>query len=423
MRDVTGTEAAPEHTGHKAGRRLVRRLALAAALTLPTATATQAAPPSKTVKIGVITDMSGPLSAQSGRGSVIAAQMAVDDCLAHECAGMHIEILSADHQNKPDIAVGIVRKWVDVDGVDAVTDIIQAAVQLAVQNLMREKNHIALFPGGTARLANEDCAPKTSVLWMWDTYGQAVGITRPLATRDSSWFFVAADYAFGTSLIADATSLVSRAGGKVVGSVLHPFNFPGDFAPFLLQAQSSSANIVALGSTGTDLISTLKQAHEFGIGQSSQKLASFVLTLPDVAALGLDVTQGVTVSEAFYWNLDARTRAFGQRFHTLYSPGMPSTIQAGVYSVTLHYLKAVAAAGTTETAAVMAKMHELPIDDATIRNGTLRPDGRMVHDTYLFQVKAPSESKEPFDFYTLKATIPAQQAFRPLSESVCPALK
>jgi branched-chain amino acid transport system substrate-binding protein len=367
--------------------------------------------------------MSGSLSAQSGRGSVIAAQMAIDDCLAKECAGMTIELVSADHQNKPDIAVNIVRKWIDVDGVDAVTDIIQAAVQLAIQNLMKEKNHIALFPGGTARLANEDCAPQTSVLWMWDTYGQAVGITRPLATPESSWFFVAADYAFGNSLISDATGLVQRAGGRVVGSVRHPFNATGDFASFLLQAQNSGAGVVAIGSTGGDLINMLKQAREFGMGKDSQKLASFVLTLPDVAALGLDITQGITVNEAFYWNLDAQTREFGKRFLAKYEKAMPSTIQAGVYSVTLHYLKSVAAAGTTDTAAVMQKMHELPISDATVRNATLRPDGRMVHDSYLFRVKSPAESKEPFDFYELKATIPAKDAFRPLQESACPALK
>jgi branched-chain amino acid transport system substrate-binding protein len=403
--------------------RFTAALGLAAAVSLGTLTASLAAPPDKPVKIGVITDMSGSLAAQSGRGSVIAAQMAIDDCLAKDCKGMKIELLSADHQNKPDVAVNIVRKWVEVDGVDAVTDIIQAAVQLAIQNLMKEKNKIALFPGGTARLANEDCAPKTSVLWMWDTYGQAVGITRPLATADSSWYFMAADYAFGNSLIADATGLVQKAGGKVVGSVRHPFNATGDFASYLLQAQNSGANVVAIGSTGGDLINVLKQAREFGMGTGKQKLASFVLTLPDVAALGLDTTQGVTVNEAFYWNLDAGTRDFGRRFLAKYEKAMPSTIQAGVYSVTLHYLKAVAAAGTTDTEAVMKKIHELPIADAVIRNGTLRPDGRMVHDSYLFRVKKPSESKEPFDFYELEATIPAKEAFRPLNESVCPALK
>jgi branched-chain amino acid transport system substrate-binding protein len=403
--------------------RRLARLGLAAGLALSAGAGVEAAPSTKTVKLGVITDMSGSLAAQSGRGSVIAAQMAIDDCLAKECAGMTIELVSADHQNKPDIAVGIVRKWIEVDGVDAVTDIIQAAVQLAIQNLMKEKNHIALFPGGTARLANEDCAPQTSVLWMWDTYGQAVGITRPLATPDSSWFFVAADYAFGNSLIADASGLVQKAGGRVVGSVRHPFNATGDFASFLLQAQASNATVVAIGSTGGDLINVLKQAREFGMGKGSQKLASFVLTLPDVAALGLETTQGITVNEAFYWNLDAQTREFGKRFLAKYEKAMPSTIQAGVYSVTLHYLKSVAAAGTTDTAAVMKKMHELPISDATVRNATLRPDGRMVHDSYLFRVKSPAESKEPFDFYELTATIPAKDAFRPLQESACQALK
>jgi branched-chain amino acid transport system substrate-binding protein len=316
-----------------------------------------------------------------------------------------------------------VRKWIDVDGVDAVTDIIQAAVQLAIQNLMKEKNHIALFPGGTARLANEDCSPKTSVLWMWDTYGQAVGIARPLATPDSSWFFLAADYAFGNSLISDASGLVQRAGGRVVGSVRHPFNANGDFGSYLLQAQNSGASIVAIGSTGGDLINVLKQAREFGLGKGNQKVASFVLTLPDVAALGLETTQGITINEAFYWNLDAQAREFGKRFYARYEKAMPSTIQAGVYSVTLHYLKSVASAGTTDTTAVIKKMHELPISDPTIRNGTLRPDGRMVHDSYLFRVKSPAESKEPFDFYDLVATIPAKEAFRPLAESACPALK
>lgn len=374
------------------------------------------------VKLGLITDMSGSLSAQSGAGSVAAAQLAIDDCLARECKGMQIELLSGDHQNKPDVAVGIVRKWIDVDKVDAVTDIIQAAVQLAIQGVMAEKGKIALFPGGTARLANEACAPATSVLWMWDTYGQAVGITRPLAKPGSKWFMIAADYAFGQQLVADATGLVQKAGGTVVGSVRHPFNFAGDFSPFLVQAQASGADVIALGSTGTDLINILKAAREFNIGGGKQKLASFVLTVPDINALGLATAQGVTVNEAFYWDLDEGTRAFAKRFMDR-RHAAPSTIQAGVYSVTLHYLKSVAAAGSTDTAAVMAKMHALPIDDPTVKHAMLRADGRMVHDSYLFRVKSPAESTGPFDFYTLAATIPAAEAFRPLSESACPALK
>ncbi|MBV8915357.1 MAG: ABC transporter substrate-binding protein [Acetobacteraceae bacterium] len=396
----------------------MRAALLAAAAMLPAAAFGQPA-----VKLGVITDMSGSLSAQSGQGSVVAAELAREDCLARECKGMQIEIVSADHQNKPDVAVGIVRKWIDVDGVNAVTDIIQAAVQLAVQSVMTEKNRIALFPGGTARLANEACAPATSVLWMWDTYGQAVGIAKPLAKPGSKWFMIAADYAFGQQLVADATGLVEKAGGKVIGFVRHPFNFAGDFSPFLVQAQASGADVIALGSTGTDLINILKQAREFGIGAGGkQALASFVLTVPDIAALGLPTAQGVTVNEAFYWDLDDGMRSFANRFMARHHAA-PSTIQAGVYSVTLHYLRSVAAAGTTETSAVMRKMHELPVSDPTIHNGTLREDGRMVHDTYLFRVKAPEESKGPFDFYRLTATIPAAEAFRPLSESACPALR
>lgn len=412
--------------GRSAAQRRVRAgLATASAVLLGLAgpARAQGAPPTgaRTVKVGVVTDMSGSLSAQTGPGSVVAAQMAAEDCLARECAGMRIEILSADHQNKPDVAVGIVRRWVDVDGVDAVTDIVQAAVQLAVQGAMAERGKIALFPGGTARLANEDCRPRTSALWMWDTYGQAVGIARPLARPGGKWFVIAADYAFGHSLQADATELVRRAGGEVVGSVRHPFNFAGDFSPFLLQAQASGADIIALGSTGTDLINLLKQAREFGVGRGGkQQLASFVLTVPDITALGLDTAQGVAVNEAFYWNMDPEARAWAERFRARHK-AFPSTIQAGVYSVTLHYLRAVAAAGTTETAAVMRKLHELPIGDATVRNGTLREDGRMVHDTYLFRVKAPAESREPGDFYERVATIPAAEAFRPLAESACPA--
>ena len=377
----------------------------------------------QSVKIGVVTDMSGSLASQSGPGSVLATQMAVEDCLAGPCKGMKIEVLSADHQNKPDVASNIVRRWIDVDGVDAVTDIVQAAVQLAIQHVMAEKNRIALFPGGTARLTNEDCAPATSVQWMWDTYGQSVGLTKPLVKPGSKWFFITADYAFGASLEADASALVRKLGGTVVGSVKHPFNYSGDFSPFLLQAQASGADVIALGSTGTDLINELKQAQEFNIGKGAQKLTTFVLTVPDIGALGLPAAQGVLVNEAFYWNLDAGTRAWAQRFAARYGKGMPSTIQAGVYSVTLHYLKAVAAAGTTNTAAVMAKMHEIPVSDPTVHNGTLRRDGRMVHDTYLFRVKTPAQSTEPYDFYTLEATIPAAEAFRPLAESVCPAVK
>jgi branched-chain amino acid transport system substrate-binding protein len=377
------------------------------------------------VRIGVITDMSGSLSAQTGAGSVVATQMAVEDCLAAECAGMHIEVLSADHQNKPDVAVGIVRDWFDNKGVNAVTDIVQASVQIAVQHETAAHNKIALFPGGTARLVNEDCEPANSVVWMWDTYGQAVGITKPLAKPGSKWFFIVADYVFGQSLQADATAMVKADGGEVVGSVRHPFNNPsGDFSSYLLQAQSSGADIIALGNTGTDLINSIKQAREFGIGQDGkQRLASFVLTVPDIKALGLDNAQGVLVNEAFYWNLDEGTRAWSERFAARNQNRMPSVIQAGDYSVVRAYLRAVVKAKTTDTAPVMKALHEAPIDDPLVHNATLRPDGRMVHDSYLFRVKTPAESKEPYDFYERVATIPAAEAFRPLADSLCPAFK
>ncbi len=375
------------------------------------------------VRIGVITDMTGSLSAQTGAGAVLAVRMATEDCLAAECAGLKIEVLSADHQNKADVAVGIVRDWFDNKGVDAVADIVQATVQIAVQHEAAAHDKVALFSGGTARLTMEDCAPATSVMWMWDTYGQAIGITRPLVKPGSKWFFITADYVFGKSLQTDATALIQAGGGVVVGSVSHPFNYSGDFSAFLLQAQASGADVIALGNTGTDLINSIKQAREFGIGTGAQQLVSFVLTVPDIAALGLSTAQGVLVNEAFYWNLDDQTRAWSRRFAARNDGRMPSTIQAGDYSAVRAYLRAVATAHTTDTAAVIRTLHEQPVDDLLTRHGSLRPDGRMVHDTYLFRVKAPDHSTGPYDFYDLVATIPAADAFRPLSETACPALK
>ncbi len=395
------------------------RACLLACLLLSTPAAAQVGP----VRIGVITDMNGSLSAQTGAGAVLAVQMAAEDCVAAECKGMTVEVLSADHQNKADVAVGIVRDWWDNKGVTAVADIVQATVQIAVQHEAAARNKVALFSGGTARLTSEDCAPATSVMWMWDTYGQAVGIVRPLAKPGQKWFFITADYVFGKSLQADATALLEKAGATVVGAVSHPFNFSGDFSPFLLQAQASGADVIALGNTGTDLITSVKQAREFGIGTGSQQLVSFVLTVPDIAALGLETAQGILVNEASYWNLDDRTRAWARRFAARNSGRMPSNIQAGDYSAARAYLRAVAAAGSTETAAVIAKLHEMPVDDLLTRNGTLRPDGRMVHDTYLFRVKSPAQSREPYDVYDLVATIPAADAFRPLAEGKCAALK
>lgn len=397
----------------------MRRLLLAAAL-LSAPMLAYADPPK--VKIGVITDMSGSLAAQSGQGSVVAANLAREDCLAGPCKGMDISIVSADHKNDATLATSIVREWVDRDGVDAVTDIIQATVQIAVQHLMAEKGKIALFPGGTAALTNQDCEPQTSVQWMWDTYGQAVATASPLAKPGSKWFFLVADYAFGHGLAADVRSVLAAHGATVVGEVDHPFNFPGDFSPFLLQAQASGADVIAVGSTGSDLVNLLKQAREFGVPKPPQQLTSFVLTLDVVHSLGLKVTQGVTTSEAFYWNMDPQARAWSEQFFAR-ANAMPTTVQAGVYSVTLGYLKAVAAAGTTDRAAVMAKLHSLPIEDATLHNASIEPTGRVIHDSYLWRVKSPEESKEPWDYYEKVATIPASQAFRPLDKTLCPKEK
>ena len=373
------------------------------------------------VRIGVITDMNGPLSAQSGPGAVLAVRMAAEDCLAAECTGMTVDVLSADHQNKADVAIGIVRDWWDNKGVTAVADIIQATVQVAVQHEAAARNKVALFTGGTARLTSEDCAPATSVMWMWDTYNSAAGVTRPLAKPGARWFYITADYVFGKSLQADSAALVQAAGGTVAGAVSHPFAFGGDFSPFVLQAQGSGADVVALANSGADLVTTLKQAREFGVG-GKQQLAAFALSLPDVVAAGLEVAQGVLVNEAFYWDLDDRTRAWSRRFAARNGGKMPSTIQAGDYAVARAYLRAVAAARSTDTQAVIAKLHELPVDDELTRNGSLRPDGRMVHDTYLFRIKAPGQSHGTYDVYEKVATVPAAEAFRPLAEGKCAAL-
>lgn len=389
------------------------------ALNIQAAPAEEAKPK---IKIGVLTDLSGPYSTFAGEGSVIATQMAVDDCLKAECKGMSIEVISADHQNKADIGTAIARRWIDSEGVTALGDIVNASVQLAVQGLVKEKNRVALFPGGTARLTNEDCAPENSVQWMWDTYSQVAGVVKPLAKPDSKWFFVTADYAFGQALQKDGAAFIDAQGGKLVGSVRHPFP-TADFASFLLQAQGSGANFIALANAGTDATNSVKQATEFGLDKSGQSVVALFLTLPDVKGLGLSAAAGTTLTEGFYWDFDEATRAWSKRFAERYKKGMPSISHAGAYSVTLHYLRAVAAARTDEAKAVVKKMHELPIKDDIVRNASLRQDGRMVHDTYLFKVKSPSESKGEWDLYKLLQVIPGDLAFRPLAESSCPAIK
>ena len=372
------------------------------------------------VKLGVLTDMSGVYSDITGKGSLVATRMAVDDCLKAECAGLKVEVVSADHQNKADIASAIAREWIDRQGVDAFVDMSNASLQLALPPLFKEKNRVGLFPGGTARLTGDACQPDHIVQWMWDTYVQVAGIGNHLTKSGSKWFLVTADYALGHQLEADTKAIVTGKGGTYVGSVRHAFPAT-DLSSQLLTAQGSGADYVALANAGGDTVAGIKTARDFGLGQGQQKLVAFFMTVMDVKSVGLETAQGAVVTEGFYWDLDERTRAFSNRFKAEHG-AMPSAIQAGIYSAVRHYLKAVAAAKSDDAKTTIAKMREVPIQDDVVRNAKLREDGRMVHDFYVFQVKKPAASKGEWDFYDLLATIPGDEAFRPLSQSTCPGI-
>jgi branched-chain amino acid transport system substrate-binding protein len=376
--------------------------------------------PGGNVKLGVLTDLSGVYSDATGTGAILATRMAMEDCLAAECRGMTIDIVSADHQNKPDIALSIARNWIDNQGVDALVDMSNAAIQLAVPPFVREKNRVAIFAGGTARLSGDACQPSHIVQWMWDTYVQVGGVARRLTKPGTTWYLVTADYAFGHQFEADAKAIVEAAGGRVLGSARHPFPST-DLSSFLLQAQNSGADIIALANAGADTINGIKQAAEFGVGTGRQKLVALYISVLDVKGLGLPVAGGTVLTEGFYWDLDAGTRAFSQRFFARQG-AMPSQIQAGLYSAVRHYLKSVATAKSKEATTAIREMHTLPISDEIVRNAQLRPDGRMVHDYYVFQVKKPAESKGPWDLYTLLDTIPGRDAFRPMTPGLCPRL-
>lgn len=375
------------------------------------------------VKIGVLTDMSGPYSGMGGQGSVVAARMAIDDCLKADCKGLAIEVLAADHQNKADIAAAKAREWLDRDKVDALVDLTNSSAALAVQKLVIEKGGIALYSGpATTRLTNEDCAPN-GFHWMFDTYSQAAGTAAALTRLgEKSWYFMTVDYAFGHSLEKDAGAIVRQNGGTVVGAVRHPLNAP-DFSSFLLQAQASKAQVIGLASGGQDSVNAIKQAREFGIGEKGQRLAALLLFLTDVHALGLKSAQGLMFADGFYWDQDEASRAFASRFEALHKGSKPTMVQAGVYSSVTHYLRAVAAARSDQWQAVAQKMRELPIKDPIMRNAAIRPDGRVVHDLYLMQVKRPDESKGAWDYLKVLSTIPAQQAFQPLEQSSCRLVK
>src|SRR6201985_3934243 len=375
----------------------------------------------KTVKIGALSDKSGLYADLGGPGSTLAAQMAIEDS-GLAAKGWKINLISADHQNKPDIATNIARQWIDVDKVDIIMDVLNSGVGLGVNNVVKETNSIMINTGAaTSDLTNAQCSPNT-IHWVYDTYMLANSTGQALVKAGGdTWFFITADYAFGAALERDTTAVVVKAGGKVIGSVKHPLNTP-DFSSFLLQAQASKAKIIGLANAGGDTTNSIKQAAEFGIVKGGQKLSPLLAFISDIDSVGLPTAQGLLLAEAFYWDLNDDTRAFSKRFMERVKR-VPTSAQAGVYSSVSHYLKAVKAAGTTDAAAVMKVMKETPINDFFAKGGRIREDGRMVHDMYLFEVKKPSESKGRWDDYKLLATVPGDQAFQSLELSRCPLVK
>ena len=375
------------------------------------------------VKIGVLNDMSGLYSEITGPGSVVAAKMAVEDYLKSSKSSLKIEIVSADHQNKPDIGSNIARQWYDTDKVDMIIDVPTSSVALAISQVSREKGKIHVNTGAaTADLTGKACSPNT-IHWLYDTWMLANGTGKAVVQHGgTSWFFLTADYAFGQALERDTEAVVLKNGGKVLGKVRHPLATQ-DFSSFLLQAQASKAKVIGLANAGGDTTNAIKQAYEFGIVKGGQTMAGLLVFLTDIHSLGLEKAQGLYLTETFYWDLNDQTRAWSKRFAALNSGKYPSMDQAGVYSGVLHYLKAVDAGKTDDGTKVAQKMKDLPTDDILFGKGSVRKDGRKLHPAYLFEVKKPSESKGPYDYYKLLATIPAEQAFRPMNEGDCPLVK
>jgi len=373
------------------------------------------------VKIGLIEDMSSIYADITGVGAVTAAKMAVED-FGGAVLGKPVEVVSADHQNKPDIASATAREWFDSQHVDALMDVAASATALAAIEVAKAKNKIVVLNGpGAARITNEACTP-VSIHYTYDNYALSHGTGAAMVKAGyATWFFLTADYAFGHDLEQNTAAVVKASGGQVLGSVRVPIN-NSDFSSALLQAQSSKAKVVGLANAGADTINAVKQAAEFGIVRGGQKLAGLLIFINDINTLGLEVAQGMLLTNAFYWDRDEESRAWAQRYFQRMSK-MPNMTQAGIYSATTHYLKAVQAAGTDETQAVMEKIRSTPINDFFVKNGKIRDDGRMVHAMYLYEVKKPSESKGVWDYYKFVATIPADQAFQPLSESRCPLVK
>ena len=404
--------------------RFARRFAASVALAA-LGLATPALAQDKTVKIGVLNDMSSLYADIGGPNSVVAIKMAVEDSGLTK-KGWKIDVVSGDHQNKPDVGVNIARQWIDNDKVDAIADTPNSGVALAVNNLVKEKNNVLLNSGAaTADLTGKACTPNT-VSFTYDTYMLANGTGKALTKAGGdSWFFLTADYAFGHALERDTSAVVTANGGKVLGGVKAPIN-TADFSSFLLQAQASKAKVIGLANAGGDTTNSIKQAAEFGIVSGGQKLAALLLFINDVHSLGLKTAHGLTFTESFYWDMNEQTRAWSKRFAALASKNaMPSMTQAGNYAMILHYLKALEALGGNprDGAKVVAKMKELPTDDPLFGKGQIRADGRKIHPMYLFQVKKPEESKAPWDYYKVRATIPAAEAFRPLADGQCPLVK
>ena len=374
------------------------------------------------VKIGVLTDMSGLYAEVGGEGAVIAAKMAIED-FGGKVLGKPIEIVSADHQNKADIAANKAREWFDVQKVDMIGELENSAVGLAVQKVGAEKKRITMNSGAaSSRLTGPDCSAY-GVHWTYDTYALAHGTGAAMVKQGGdTWYFLTADYAFGHSLEKDTTDVIKAAGGKVLGSVRHPLN-SADFSGYLLQAQSSKAKVIGLANAGGDTINSVKQANEFGITKGGQQLAGLLVFDTDIDSIGLQIAQGMFLTTGFYWDYNDDTRKWSKRFGERFKGKMPTMVQAGVYSQVTHYLKAVAAAGTDDADTVMKKMRETPINDFFAKNGKLRDDGRMVHDMYLMQVKKPAESKAKWDYMKVVQTIPGEQAFRPMKDGGCPLIK
>jgi branched-chain amino acid transport system substrate-binding protein len=396
-------------------------VALAVFLGLASAGAAQAQISDDVVKLGVLTDMNSLYSDATGMGSLIAAQMAAED-FGGKVKGKPIEVIGADHQNKPDIGSNIARQWYDTGKVDAIVDVPTSSIALAVQQITKEKNRVFLMSGpGASDLTGPACSPN-GIHWTYDTYALSqVGGKAMVARGEDTWFFITADYAFGHALERDAADVVRANKGKVLGAVRAPLN-TNDFSSFLLQAQASRAKVIGLANAGGDTQNAIKQAAEFGLQKNGQKLVALLFQITDAHSLGLETAQGMILTEGFYWDMDEASRAFSKRF--LERAGhMPTMIQAGIYSAVTHYLKAIDAAGIDEAKAVIARMKATPINDFFAKNGHIREDGRMVHDMYLVQVKAPSESKSEWDLYKILATIPGEQAYRPLAAGGCPLVK